>query len=411
MMILRYDSSGNVLWNKEYIETLCTDTIFYNVRDFKPTGTGEWLALATLAYPDLNGTQTDFVLSKLDSNFNIEWSKEYGDHTQNDIADKLLITDDGYVMGGGRSNYNVVIYAGFTDQAEIIKTDTAGNQQWIWLSDINKQTNTIQDIIQTPDGGYVYCGQGNGYETDFLGNGTLYYKGWVEKLDSGRNVLWNDTFSATYSNTVYNSLNVLKLLPDSSIMIAGQITGGFDPIDTEDRNYGVLIKMNENGQVLWKRKYSYPNDTLVYEVFDMKPTLDSGFVFCGQADNQYNTQPLPNQRGWIVKVDSNGCMGPGDPNCMPVAVKVTSPGLSKGEVIVYPNPVTNSLTLSLSEGEGTARVLPAGVQIFNIVGSLVYSGVMTENKMIISTKDLSAGAYILRLTGRDGVVMISKIVK
>ena len=82
---------------------------------------------------------------------------------------------------------------------------------------------------------------------------------------------------------------------------------------------------------------------------------------------------------------------------------VTSPGLSKGEVRVWPNPVGESLTLSLSQGEGTARV-------FNAIGQLVYSN-KVYRETIIDTRNYAKGVYFLEVIAEDGEKAVRKIIK
>src|SRR6185312_13116511 len=98
-----------------------------------PTGTGEWLILSVVEcqVPGAN-KPTNFVLTKLDSSFNIIWEKEYGAPNLNDIPLKILVEPDGYLMAGGRNNENLTDKY-FTFHAQLIKVDTGGSQQWSWL--------------------------------------------------------------------------------------------------------------------------------------------------------------------------------------------------------------------------------------------------------------------------------------
>jgi hypothetical protein len=102
----------------------------------------------------------------------------------------------------------------------LMKTDTAGNVQWTWLSDPSKKTFEAKDVIRTQDGGYVYCGSGDGYE--ILGaNGTWSiprFRGWVEKLDSNRNVVWSRAFNDFYDGTEFKK--VIEA-PDGRLFLFG----------------------------------------------------------------------------------------------------------------------------------------------------------------------------------------------
>ena len=79
------------------------------------------------------------------------------------------------------------------------------------------------------------------------------------------------------------------------------------------------------------------------------------------------------------------------------------PNPLKGEFAVWPNPVGESLTLSLSEGEGTARV-------YNAIGQLVYSASVYK-EAIIDTRNFANGVYFLEVVYGDGEKVLRKIVK
>ena len=59
--------------------------------------------------------------------------------------------------------------------------------------------------------------------------------------------------------------------------------------------------------------------------------------------------------------------------------------------LVYPNPVSNKLTVEAQEALGT-------VEIYNLMGALVFSQKDCANKVEINTVDLPAGIYFIRLT-------------
>ena len=104
-LLADFDSTGHMLWNREYDRPFCIGATpdFWRLVDFKPTGTGEWLMFSTLGCSPSGSPASynaDFLLTKLDSNFNVLWHQKYGSPYNNDLAGKLLIEPDGYIMGG-----------------------------------------------------------------------------------------------------------------------------------------------------------------------------------------------------------------------------------------------------------------------------------------------------------------------
>ena len=67
-------------------------------------------------------------------------------------------------------------------------------------------------------------------------------------------------------------------------------------------------------------------------------------------------------------------------------------GEQDGKVLaLYPNPVSDKLIVETDEALGT-------VEVYNLMGALVYSQKNCANKLEINTSDWPSGIYFLRLT-------------
>ena len=64
---------------------------------------------------------------------------------------------------------------------------------------------------------------------------------------------------------------------------------------------------------------------------------------------------------------------------------------SGNKTLVYPNPVNDKLTIEAEQALGT-------VEIYNLMGALVYSQKDCANKVAINTSDLPTGIYFIRMT-------------
>ena len=64
---------------------------------------------------------------------------------------------------------------------------------------------------------------------------------------------------------------------------------------------------------------------------------------------------------------------------------------SGSKTLIYPNPVNDKLTVEAEEALGT-------VEIYNLMGTLVYSQKDCANKVEINTSDLQSGIYFIRMT-------------
>ena len=64
---------------------------------------------------------------------------------------------------------------------------------------------------------------------------------------------------------------------------------------------------------------------------------------------------------------------------------------SGNKTLIYPNPVNDKLTIEAEQALGT-------VEIYNLMGALVYSQKDCANKVEINTSDLPTGIYFIRMT-------------
>jgi hypothetical protein len=86
-------------------------------------------------------------------------------------------------------------------------------------------------------------------------------------------------------------------------------------------------------------------------------------------------------------------------NCAWVGVEETA----QKNITVRPNPATSNFTLELAENT------PAQVQLFNIVGQMVYNQTTSEATVNVNVNDLKAGIYMLRVS-QNGKTYTSKVV-
>jgi len=101
-------------------------------------------------------------------------------------------------------------------------------------------------------------------------------------------------------------------------------------------------------------------------------------------------------------VDSNGCLGAGDPQCWPAAVN-ESP--TKEGILVYPNPVKDYwFIMNKESGE-------LDVFISDITGRLLLEKRSSSPKISIDLNQYPSGLYLYRITGREGVLLQGKVVK
>ncbi len=406
LLLLKIDSLGREAWHREYDKPFCTSASkWFGLFDYKPIEHNQHLLLGRIKC----ATNAGWVLLKLDSNLDVIWQKQYNHAVYDNIGWKILPEADGYVIAGGQDNTNTN-QKNFVAQAKLWKLDTAGNVLWTYESTPSKLTNWARDVVRTADGGYVYCGQGDGKEVPDANpqSAEMEWKGWVEKIDVNRQVVWNKSTSTLYTNMDYNEWRVLRILPSGDLMLAGGISGGMQQPDTLDRLYGGLMKLSDDGNIKWARKYVAPNsDTgFIYRVYDMKTVADGGYIVCGEATDILFPQTPPTQQGWLLKVDSNGCSGPGDPQCWPVGIHETEAPQVKYRV--YPNPVGDVLYIS-----GTAtQENKVSVTVYDALGRQVSEYALpASGKGNINVSNWAPGLYLYRISAGSRLLQQGRVVK
>jgi uncharacterized delta-60 repeat protein len=213
----------------------------------------------------------------------IPWVKTYYGGGMADYATAMKLTaDGGYIVAGHTSSFG----AGFYD-IWILKLHSSGGVIW-QKSYGGGQGDYAYSIQQTADGGYIVAGS-----TESFGVGKE--DAWVLKLDSNGNVGpgYPGTWQKTYGGSQYDNAISIQQTADGGYIVAGS-TYSFG---VGDSDFWVL-KLNSMGGVVWQKTYGVG----VYENYarSIQQTADGGFILAGDGAGEI----------WILKLDSNGNVGP-----------------------------------------------------------------------------------------------------
>ena len=183
--------------------------------------------------------------------------------------------------------------------------------------------------------------------------------------------------------------------------------GGYWP--EGNRPIGLVLKTNPSGKLLWSRHYYTRMDIDEY-IYDIKPTPDSGYVFCGAAFDKENEQ-----RAWIVKLDCHGndsiTYYEPDSACVVYSNITYYQSPINEDIKVYPNPATDQVTLEFPQGlevEAVALVNATGQVLFREV--LSASGQQSTAHHKLQTSNFSPGLYWLKVRSKGGITYARKLV-
>ena len=106
-----------------------------------------------------------------------------------------------------------------------------------------------------------------------LNMGDYSYPEYVARLDSNFNFKWMTIFNSPETKGIY----IVKKISDNGIIIVG-----FKHDNTFGHPVGWIAKVDSNGNKLWEHYYAHNNNTAVPNYFsDFQETFDHGFIICG----------------------------------------------------------------------------------------------------------------------------------
>lgn len=238
---------------------------------------------------------------KTDSMGNVIWNKVVNQVAYSAMT-KLIISSDGNIVAGGKhgSDYS---------QWQLVKMDTSGNVIWQRTYGRNGiyPDGAVTGLVETSDSCFLVSGS---YPAVSIDDGyEFYYDGCLRKISATGEQLWEKRLR-TYSINLYDNGILLRneirsiIISDDHIYVLGS-----DDYEHLLWYNSYLIKMDINGNVLWKRIYYGENAyNCEQHLESFARTPDGGFIMGGYG-YYANIGYYPSQQPWIVKTDSLGVDG------------------------------------------------------------------------------------------------------
>jgi hypothetical protein len=131
---------------------------------------------------------------------------------------------------------------------------------------------------------------------------------------------------------------------------------------------------------------------------------DKSVVLVGMTDNPVLSSPT--QRGFAMRVDSNGCLGADDPQCDPLSIPpvvVAGAGFK-----VYPNPSNGIFTIVWHPSFGGAG---GGLIIYDITGRQLIQQELKEAETKLDMSQYASGVYLYIIRQGDKTIGNGKLIK
>ncbi len=408
--LLKLDQDGNEIWTSfdggdGYEEG-------YSVIEAPDSG------IFVVGYTESFGAGcSDVCIMRFHSHGGLHWLKTYGGYPF-DYAHKIIPTvDNAYIIVGNSGSFD---------------------QDWwqdVWILKINENGDTLwtknyggifddygMDIVQTTDSGYIIVGRTDSFGN---GNGDVY----LIKVDSAGDTLWTKVLHIGETSI---GRSILQTRDNGYI-----ITGSVNNFGPGGANL-CLIKTNDEGDILWTKKYGGPDDDCGYSI---KETNDGGFIIGGcyfiegensqfylvRTDSTGDTLWTKTvggndcDRGFSLQIDGDGgyllagetySFGPGYVGVYLVKLAENAgvsewleqkKGIDEIRFNYHPNPFTTVMRIELLTSSKNQR---ANLDIYDASGRLVKSIKLETSTFELGT-DLTPGIYFLKLNGKP----VGKVVK
>ncbi|HET6993057.1 MAG TPA: T9SS type A sorting domain-containing protein [Bacteroidia bacterium] len=402
---IKMDASGNTIWTKEFQANLAME------------GTPS-------VFQEPNG---DFLIStpgmvmgvtRLSSTGNVIYQKRFGVDPNNSTK----VPPAGAAMGtdGG------MLITSYMTGLGLVKTDASGNIQWTKDYNDNSFSSNYYPggVVATSDGGFVISG------IDFMNNDMF-----LIKVDASGTIIWRKLFSSVMQPEPTG----LTQAPNGNLQVTG--TDYYS-------GHGFAMQFDASGNFLSGGTIGDPNmQDIFFTSLAIHSCSDNGMIVGGLCENMTTSTMATS----IFKTDASGNLGceyhpviltdvsgsfalPVDAqttvyqtnvtavaNQQPIYAITSSPietdfcllfsvneqpenGIS---LSAYPSPLASgeNLHLNVSGIEGTSVI-----SIFDANGKVVkqLNQELPGNQnttLEISTGDLSAGIYLVRITGTDQQVL------
>lgn len=268
--IYKLNENGKISWERTF--TFSDDN---EVNSVIETSKGNYIIIGSLFFLDKKNSYL-WVL-KLDKKGRVLWNNTYGGTTWDAGHSICPTSDNGYII------------AGITEDKEtglknvwIVKLNEKGKKTW----DKNYGRyywDAAYSIQETYNGNYVAAGY-------TYSKKTKKSRMWILYLNKQGDIVWDKILGGDN----WDGARSLQQTSDNKFIIAG-----FTKSKGLKGKNAWIVKIDENGDILWEKLYGDNNDD---EIFSIKKTRDNGYILAG-----YTTSIEAEAKDcWLLKLDQNG---------------------------------------------------------------------------------------------------------
>ncbi len=232
----------------------------------------------TESYGEGDDDYPDVYLFKIDSNGDVEWLKTYGYSDETEQGTRLIQLEDSYILSGelySPENASIDLF--------LMKISESGDSLWIKYYG-GTDSEELEDIIQTADGGFLLLGQTYSFGAGSFGDA------YIVKTDSLGNALWIKRIGQpAWLESAYSAVQT----PDGGFIISmvdWELGIGYEDL--------ILLKLDNSGDSLWVKRYAGPYHDWGNKIIE---TSDGNYLLSGA----YGTATYFYD-WWLLKINNSG---------------------------------------------------------------------------------------------------------
>lgn len=340
ILLVKTDSAGNTIWEKtfggpgnDYASSL------------KVTPDGGFIIVGTTNSFGPRGMNVYIV--RVDPAGNLLWSSVYGGSAE-DRGNSVCLTSNGYAVIGTTKSFG----AGGTD-AYVINIDNQGNE--LFSSTYGAEdSETGKVIAQTNDGGFILGGV---TYSSGAGSSDVY----LTKIDISGTIEWTKTYGGI--NT--EEIGSLVISNDNSYVLTGT-SNSFGAGNSDV----YIMKTDSAGNKIWANTYGGNGKD---EALAIIQTLDGGYASFG-----YTESFTPEKERYLIKTNSSGTTYCSTNSFLPV---ITNPGFLRNTALSGATQVSNTVTGSLISVADSVEVIDANVMCSGLVSHFQVQGNLINNNI------------------------------
>ncbi|MCX6353063.1 MAG: T9SS type A sorting domain-containing protein [Bacteroidetes bacterium] len=364
--VMWMDTAGKLIWSVNY-----ADSGIYNANDILYTNDKQLLICGY-----------SYGILKLDTMGKKIWYHSYPGKGiyQSGFTSITQAADSGYLFAGYRTDSS----KGKTN-IRVIRTDKNGNLKWD-KSYGGSKDDEASCIINARDGGFIIAGYTKSKDGDVKG-----FKdssdAWIFKINDTGKIVWQKTFGGSD----FDFANDIVQAPDSTYLVAGSTSSNNGDIKSNHGWSDAWIFKIRDTTLLWSKTYGGSESDAAIKVL---PTSDNGIIFTAHSNSSGNGDLKGDSTSgsegspWLVKLKGH------------MVTNIKEDIKTVIEATVNPNPIRNTLHLSISNISE-----PVKINIMNIQGKNIEEfNFSPADYYNIPVNGLIAGVYILQCTGKDFVI-------